>query len=459
MGNRLELSQKQSLNQKMIQGLTILQMNSVELEKYIEEQALENPTIEITEKDADPAKTDRQIDLERKINWLETTDYQNSVYYHDEDDMNTEANWYDIKESGESLADYLRAQIIQEDFSLKERRVLDHMIDSIDSRGYFDDDMEETADYLQVSVQDIENMLSVIQSLEPAGVGARNLQECFMIQLRRSDIDERDKRIIEILLKDYLELIAKNHFGVIASKLNISHKEVLLYCDIIKSFNPKPGNYFNDRSHFHYISPDVVVVKFQDRFEVLVTEYQYPSFKINSYYSDLMVRAEDQEVKRYLQGKIQQTQQLQDNIRYRASTLSRIAHLLVDWQVEFFNKGPGYKVPMKLEDLADQLDLHVSTISRGLNNKYLQCAWGIYPLNYFLTSSVTSNNYGEAVTKEQIIIKIKDLIEKEDKAHPFSDQKISDQLKKAGIDISRRTVTKYRQIAGIPDKSGRKIHS
>lgn len=458
MSIKMTLEQKQILSQKMIQSMNILQMNTMELESFINEMAVENPVIEVEDQvDYKEQALSKQMDVNRKLNWLESTDYQNAVYYHDDENDNSwEANWQDMKDQGESLAEFLQSQLIQRELSPKEKQINDYIIEGLNPDGYFTEDIRETAEYLNVSVSEVEEMLMRVQELDPAGVGARNLSECLLIQLKRYSLPEDLLRDTELIIREYLSTIAKNHLQVVSRKMKLPLKRVEECCNLIRSMNPKPGNCFNDRSHFQYISPDVVVVKFEDHFDVLVNEYQYPVFHINSYYEHLAKSTDDKQARSYLKEKIKQARDISDSIKYRVSTLSKIAVLLVERQKQFFMYGPGHKQTLYLADIADELELHISTVSRALSNKYLQCSWGVYPLNYFLTAAVTAGKPGETMTQEKIISKIEKIVDEEDKNKPLSDQKIADLLKIEGIDISRRTVSKYRGIRGIPDKSGRK---
>ncbi|MBQ9061711.1 MAG: RNA polymerase factor sigma-54 [Eubacterium sp.] len=458
MDIQMTLSQKQILTQQMLQTMQILQMSAQELESYVNEMALENPTIDIVEKrHTDDLAFERQADLERKLNWLETTDRQNSVYYRDDGDSDSrEANLMDIRDQGESLEEYLKAQLIHRHFTSRQENILRYLVAALNQDGYFEDDPARAAEYLEVPEAEILQMLAELQKLDPAGIGARSLEECLLLQIEREEITPDQKRDTEEIVRSYLPLIAKNHLHVIAKKMKISAERVDFCCDLIRSLNPKPGNAFNDREHFHYISPEVVVVKFGDHFDVLVNEQQYPSFQINAYYQELAETTKDRDTRAYLREKLKQTQELQDSIRYRVSTLSGVAHLLVEKQLDFFRYGPGHKRPMQLADFAEELDLHPSTISRTMSSKYLQCSWGIYPLNYFLTAEVHATTTGEATTREHIIAQMQEIVDVEDKKKPLSDQAIAEALKARGIEISRRTVSKYRGISGIPDKSGRK---
>lgn len=453
---RTEVTQKQILSQHMVQSMEILQMSAQELEGYIENLALENPVIELPDTVSDVRRLDdRQVDLARKLEWLESTDQQNRVYYQEErsaEDM--QENWHESRESKEELSDYLLSQLLLADYSQQERAIVEFLVLSLDARGYLTESVESVASYLSAPQELVERLLSDIQKLDPAGVGARDLKECLLLQLKRRGTE---CPVAETIVVNYIDDVAKNHLPEIARKLHKSMDEILDACEVIRSLNPKPGNSFASREQMRYISPDAVVVKLADQFEILINEYQYPSFSISSYYQDMLKHTTDEEAKKYLQEKISQAQWVSGCIAQRTSTLSRVMHALVERQNEFFLYGIGYKRPMRLVDLSEELGLHESTISRTLRGKYLQCAWGVFPLNYFLTSVATMSARGrEEKTPEQIKALIRRIIDEEDKKKPLSDQAISQELENHDIRISRRTVNKYRTEMGLPDKSGRK---
>ena len=454
MDLKMEISQKQVLSQRMVQSMEILQMSTQELEEYIENLALENPVIEFP--DSYSQQTDnKQIELQRKIEWLESTDQQNRVYYqqeHSAQDM--QQNWNDSQNAGEELSDYLFSQLLLADYGEQEKKIAEFLIFSLDSRGYFTDEAESVAERFGVSAEVVEKLLSDIKALDPAGVGAEDLKECLLLQLERK---KEDCTLAKAIVHDYMGDVAKNHVSQIAKKLSVSVDEVTDACDLIRTLNPKPGNSFSSREQLRYISPDVVIVKLTDQFEILINEYQYPQFTISDYYQKMLQETTDEEARKYLQDKIQQAQWVSNCIGQRSSTLSRIMHTLVEKQYDFFCNGIGHKHPLKLADLAEELEIHESTVSRAMRGKYLQCSWGVFPLNYFLTSVATRNaENGEEKTPEEIKALMQEIVDSEDKMKPYSDQAISDRLREHNVEISRRTVNKYRTEMGIPDKSGRK---
>lgn len=454
MEQYIELSQKQGLGQHMIQSMEILQMNAPELESYLENLALENPVIELEERSRDELPK-REEDLQRKLDWLESTDLQNRVYYQQERGSdNPENNWHDQNWEEESLSDYLLSQILLSDFSTLDRSILEFMILSLDERGYYPDELSVAAEKYHVETSYIERLLHIIQSLTPAGVGARSLEECLLLQMERSG--KKDK-LAESIVKNHLNDIAKNHLPHIAKKLNASMDDVSRACEQIRRLNPKPGSSFYCRNYLHYITPDVIVVTLERSFEILINEYKYPGFQISSYYQNMHRTIADKEAKAYLYEKIRQAKWVSGCIEQRASTLSRVMRELVQIQNGFFLRGAGYKCPMKLSDLADRLGLHESTVSRALHGKYLQCHWGIFPLNYFLTSAAgKASDTAQEKTPEQVKALIQTIVDGENKQKPYSDQAISERLQQYDIHISRRTVNKYRTEMNLPDKNGRK---
>ena len=452
MNQQLELSQKQILSQHLIQSMEILQMSTQELEVYLEKLSMENPVIEI-ENASSEEMGERETMLARKLEWLESTDYQNKVYYR-EDSSDSDSYWQDIRDEGEVLSDYLLSQLLSVKLTEQERRILEYLIYSLDPDGYYRDDLAHAAEEFSVSAEFAKQMLEMVQALEPAGVGARSLQECLLLQLQR---EPERCRTAETIVRDYLDEVGRNHLSGIAKKMKITIEEVKEACRKIRSLNPKPGNAFSDRSRMQYISPDAVVVKVKDGFEILINEYQYPKFQISPYYQELEKTVRDAETKKYLQEKIRQAQTVAGSIQQRTSTLSLVLHVIVERQQDFFLRGVGNRKPLKLADIARETGLHESTVSRTLRSKYLQCTWGVYPLNYFLTSvASTDRGSGEEQTPEYIKAQIRQIIDSEDRKKPLSDDAIGRELAEKKIRISRRTVNKYRQEMGIPDKSGRK---
>ena len=449
---KMDLAQKQIITQQMIQSMEILQMSTQELDTYLEKLSQENPVVELLERPRDPEPR-IQEKLHRQLEWLTSTDRQNKAYYQqDGSELDNESNLQDIRNSGVSLSEFLLPQVMSE--KQPYRKILEYIILSLDSNGYYQDELSALAAHFHISEEAAGQFLAKVQSLDPPGVGARDLRECLLLQLdRKEDV----LPCTRVMIEDHLEDIARQHLKKIADKLHISMEEVKAGCEEIRSLNPRPGNSFNDREALRYITPDAIVVQMGDHFEIILDEYQHPRFTISNYYQKLAREATDDETKKYLAQKLKEAKNAENGIALRTSTLAKVMQILVDRQYDFFLKGPGHKRPMKLTDIADPAGLHESTVSRALRSKYLQCSWGIYPLNYFLTHTAVSGEDGEDdQTAEQIKQKLAQVVSQENKKKPLSDEGIRKELEKLDVHISRRTVNKYRQELGLPDKQGRK---
>lgn len=465
----IEVSQKQTLSQRMVQTMEILQMSAQELESYVEELSIENPVVELeSNMQSEKAEQYSQDDLQRKLDWLESTDHQNKVYYQQERDSNyLQDDWNLSSDSENLLSDYLASQLLTIHYNSVEKEILEYIILSIDSRGYFSESLADIAFRFNVEEETVHTLLLDIQELDPAGIGACDLQECLLLQIARkresllpaSSAESRE--ILDLaatIVKDHLHLLGKNHLSHISKELHIPMDELNDACDVIRSLNPKPGSSYSSREQLNYITPDIVVIKLEKNFEILINEYQYPKFSISSFYKDMLSTSKDDDVQKYLKQKIQQAEWVSNCISQRTSTLSLVTRVIVEKQQDFFLYGPKHKHPLRLSDIAEELNFHESTISRAMRGKYLQCSYGVFPLNFFLKAFVLPEDSfkQDALTSDQIKDVMKEIIANENKDKPFSDRLIGEELEKQNIKISRRTVAKYREELGIPDKSGRK---
>lgn len=449
---KMEISQNTVLSQKMIQSAEILQMSSQELENYLKELAVENPVIDIEE---DYMLTDREKDIERKIEWLESSDEQNRVYYSgDYSDEDNKDPWNFSTNEGEDLVEYLMSQLLTRDISGKDMEIMEYMVNCLDSKGYFEEDEKDICTRFNISSEHFKALLCILQSLEPAGICARNLSECLILQLDRKQEEAPAARRI---IQEYLDLVGKNQLHVIAKKMKMSVEEILQECEVIKSLNPKPGSHFSSRENLKYITPDITVVKLSNYFEVLLNEYMYPKMSINSYYRKMLDKDTPEDTKNYISEKVRQAEWVMNCISQRNKTLLSVTKAIIDRQGEFFARGQGNLKPLKLADIAGMLGIHESTVSRAVRDKYLQCAWGIYPMNYFFTKGFHAGGGQQQVTPEDIKGMIVKIIDQEDKQKPYSDRIIAEKLQEDGVHLSRRTVAKYRESIGLKDASGRKV--
>ena len=283
-------------------------------------------------------------------------------------------------------------------------------------------------------------------------MGAENLAQCLELQLQRI---HAQGPVLDIV-RDHLEALAKRHYRAIASKLSISVEEVQQAERMIRELEPRPGAPFEQPGQVQYILPDVFL---EEEDGVLVAKLrggERPPIQVSSYYRTLLKQSDDREVKTYLTEKLRQADGVLRALEQRDSTLRRCAQCIANWQREFFREGPRMLRPMRLADVAQELGLHESTISRAVREKYLQCSRGVYPMSYFFSRSATTQTGGAEVGAAAAKALLGRLVEREDKEHPMSDQKLCEAMAELGCPISRRTVAKYREDLNIPSASGRK---
>ena len=458
MDLKLQVKQTQTLSQRMIQSAEILQMTSQELNTYINELALENPVIDIVE----PPTAEEQRESIEQQEWLNSFNEENYYLYqrqNNDDDYDFKSSWNINTDDGETLQDYLWSQLITENFTDQETEIIKFMLECLDNKGYLEESIETIASYFGTDTELVEDLLSDLQALDPSGVCARSLEECLKLQLERRNMLTP---VLESIIDNCLEMVARNQIPAIARKLRLSPAETAGYCQIIKSLNPKPGVSFSSRDQLRYIIPDVTIVKFKDHFDILLNESMYPTIELNSYYRQMNQNPESSELKEYLGNKIRQAEWVKQCVTQRGKTLMQVSRAILEHQEEFFTFGPAHLSPLRLADIAQELDIHESTVSRAVSKKYLQCSWGVYPMNYFFSRSVAvqessgNENGAQSVTAADIKRVLREIIEEENKKKPYSDRLLGEKLAERGISISRRTVAKYREEEGIADASGRK---
>lgn len=453
----LKTEQKLALSARMIQSTEILQMTALDLTEYLNEMALENPVIDLT-----PPPSAEPADAESRR--LHAMEQLSSVSYtvpetqeaHDEEDSSDDWKFRDAHE--ESLSEYLWSQLLTSGLPKDDLAVLQFMLYCLDDRGYLEDSIENLAAHWHRSEEEILRLLGILQELDPAGVGARDLSECLLLQAKRLGILTPE---LETLIKDHLDAIAKNHLPALCTSLGCTMAELNHNIRLIKSLNPKPGMAFSDRKQLSYLTPDVTVVKFQDRYDILPSDSRCPEIHINEYYAHLAQTTDAPEVLEYLNDKIRQADWLKTCIAQRSQTLMAITRAIVEFQKDFFTGGKAYLKPLRMADVAAAAGIHESTVSRAVRGKYLQCMWGIYPLNYFFPKGIFLSGSAagsEAAPDQASDVKeaLRALVDGENKKKPYSDRILAEQLAAQGYSISRRTVAKYRDLMGIGDASARK---
>lgn len=444
----LELSQSQKLimTTKLVQSLKILNMSTAELEAEIKKQAEENPIMEIDTKD-----NDSRIDWENYIKNMQKYTYRdkNEFAYN----VDNEVDFENMVRSTQNLYDYLKNQLRYYRIDKKQRKICEYIIDSLDENGYLDiQDEKLIMERLKIDKNTYYTCKSYVQSLEPNGVGGTTLEECLSIQLKNLNIKDD---LLDQIIKEDLNNIANKKIKSICKKYNISQEQCINYIKIIKHLEPKPGKIYNT-NEVQYIKPDVIIKKVDGNFIVVSNDKNDISININSFYQSMLNKQDsDEDTKKFIKERLDSALNLIKNIENRKSTTIKIAKSILKRQEEFFEKGTNYIKPMKMQELADELNLHQSTISRGVNGKYMMTPFGMFEFKYFFSKGLETQG-----TEDTSAISIKkfieDIIKKEDKAKPLSDEKIKQLLKKNGVNISRRTVAKYREELEILPSNKRK---
>ena len=453
---QIEHLQVQRLNQQQLQGIAILQMSTPELQNYLQEVAQENPVIELYE-DIEEESRYFQEDSLQHIEWLENNDYQNRYYQsitNDESDPLLQISSPGGLEY--TLANFVSHQLHQMPLPKDLIQIVQYLANCLDADGYLRVPLDALANSLSVSKTQILQGVEILQSLEPAGIGAVNLSQCLELQLRRS---HENGPALEIVQK-YLDELSKHHYRLIAAKLGVSVDTVYQARNLIQTLEPRPCSLFQKIEQVHYILPDIFVDETDGKLTVSLRPHQRSPFLISNYYRNILIQSNEKEVRDYLSQKTRQAENILWALSQREHTMLRCAQAIVRRQKDFFLFGPQKLIPLRITDIAEELDLHDSTVSRAIREKFLQCNKGIFPLHYFFSHTAavqTSSNEQLSATAAKELLKR--LISTEDKHHPLSDQKLCAFMASQGCPLSRRTVTKYRKILNIPNASLRKeIH-
>jgi len=364
-------------------------------------------------------------------------------------------SWDNVLTSLPSLSDHLTWQLKLSRLTADEIRVGEQIIGNLDPNGYLAVTLEELAELLSLDVPFIETVLRKIQEFDPPGIAARNLQECLLIQAK---VVDPSNQALEAIIRDHLKDLEKKNYVNITRKLKIPLAEVLRLVGMISSMDPKPGSVFN-QERVQPIVPDVYVVKQGSDYKVVLNEDGMPRLRINNLYKEVMgglkKGAKAEEGKQYVRERVQSATWLIKSIEQRQKTVEKVAQSIVEYQRDFFDRGINYLKPLVLKQVADDVEMHESTISRVSTNKYMLTPRGIFELKYFFSSSIQTVS-GEDIASKSVKEKIRKIISEEDGQKPLSDQDIVKRLKAAGITIARRTVAKYREMLGILPSSRRK---
>lgn len=426
-------SLKLTMTQELSQAIALLQYSTQELAEFLENKALENPFIQV-EPAVVPVNplTDRK---KKSKNNIKT--------------KTIEQNWLDqIGDNKKSIVDHLFSQIPLNDEIKPIRQAIEKLIGFIDENGY----LSEEAIPLDVPQEKRDLCIMILQAMEPAGIGARSLQECLLLQLKRMSIPHT---LAITLVESYFESFAEKKWKDLAKQLKVSLSEIQSAFDLIQTLDPKPGAAFKSDSTA-FIVPDVVVSWDGREYSITVFDEQLPKISFNQEYYHQYAHSADQHVANYIESQVQNYQWLMRSLDQRKETLQKVALKIVEKQPGFFQNGPSKLKPMTMKEVADEIEVHESTVSRAVREKYVQTPFGIFELKSFFTSTIQTTN-DESTSSSQVKNALTALIEKEDKQKPLSDQDIVSLLKdNDGIVVSRRTVAKYRDQLGIASSSKRR---
>ena len=455
----IEQSQKLVMTPELIQAIQILQFNTQELDAFVQEQLLVNPVLEQDQEKETPenASEGRSGEEEEKLDWKEfirNGSYDDISYkgYRDRDEDSPDT-FERYVSSDVTLPEHLMFQYQFATVDKGCRRVGKYIIESLDENGYMTSTTEEISRATGVREEKVCEALDIIHGFDPAGVGARNLSECLRLQLEARN--ELTPQMEEIIGK-HLEDIANNRLSAVAKDTGMTVLEVQEAADVIRTLEPKPGRQFASEMETKYVIPDVIVEKIEDDYVVIINESSTPHLTVSSYYRNLLGQAEkDKQLADYLSERVNSANWLIRSIEQRKQTIFNVVSSVVNHQREFFDNGSKYLKTLTLKDIAEELGIHESTVSRSINGKYLQCPRGVYEIKYFFSAGV-SDQVGEGVSSNSIKEFIKEIIDGEDKHRPYSDQTIVKLLEDKGFNISRRTVAKYRDELGILSSSKRK---
>ncbi|MFZ5965739.1 MAG: RNA polymerase factor sigma-54 [Bacillota bacterium] len=449
----VEQIQKLVMTPELKQAIQILQYNAQEMKQFVDEQLMINPLLDIgqTQQESEPKQIEKREEIDWKEYFKEYDDisYKQTSYSKERDEVTFEQ----FVSSDTTLTEHLLFQLQFTILQNKYKSIGKFIIESLDRNGYLTTDVKEIAELFHVNVQTVENVLGIIQTFDPFGIAARDLKECLLIQVKQKGT--QDQRIMQIIT-DYLDELADNKLAHIAKELNITVREVQDIADFIKTLEPKPGRAFYSDNDTRYVTPDVTVEKIDGEYIVLVNDTTAPRLSVSSFYKKMLVNEDkDSNISKFLTDKLNAAVWLIKSIEQRRQTIYKVVKAIVDYQIDFFEQGKKYLKPLTLKQIADEVGIHESTVSRAVNGKYMQTPRGVFEIKFFFTSGV-SNVEGEGVAAESIKSMIRDMVEGENPKKPLSDQCIADQLQDKGINISRRTVAKYRDEMKIQSSSKRK---
>jgi len=470
---QLKLTQQLVMTPQLQQAIKLLQLSRMELVEMVQQELEENPVLEegldaeesvsreeVVEAEDTGIPEERTSEVAGEQEGLDDIDWRTYLegynlgsaagdFYEEDDERPSFENLLTKKGS---LTDHLMWQLNLSRLSETEMRIAAEIIGNVDEDGYLKASVDEIAALTETEAEIVEKVLSVVQDFDPAGVASRDLRECLLKQVVQLDMEGT---LVEAVIADYLPLLETRKYPAIAKALGVSIDEVLGAAKIISGLDPRPGRPYGQED-VHYISPDIFVYKIGDEYVVVLNDEGLPNLRINTFYRQVLSGASvDAKAGEYIQEKMRAAMWLIKSIHQRQRTIYKVTKSIVKFQRDFFDKGIEYLKPLVLRDVAEDIEMHESTISRVTTNKYVQTPQGLFELKYFFNSGINTTE-GSSIASESVKNRIREIVAGENPKKPYSDQKIVEILKDHGIDIARRTVTKYREMLGIGSSTERK---
>ncbi len=469
---RLEQVQKQSqkmiMSPQMQQGIQFLQLPLMELSALIQQEMAANPVLEeVTNTEAPSVEKeentkDSEVDFDDEFGRLSEMDDDWKEYFRQtgsytkmsQDEEKRRRFFEESITIQETLQEHLLNQLGLSISEEKDKMIGELLIGALDENGYLTTSLEEVAQTSNYSASDLERILKIIQTFHPVGVGARSLSECLWIQLTRLG---KENSLEAKIVRENLDELAKHNFPGLAKIFSVDVSQIHRAAEFIATLEPKPGRIF-DSQNTHYATPDIVVEKVGDEYIVILNDDRIPHVRISNLYRNLMKDKNlEGETKDYIRNKVQAGKWLVKNIQLRQQTLYQIASTIVKEQQEFFENGVSSLKPLVMQTVATAIGMHESTVSRAIANKHMSTPRGLFQMKYFFTPGLQTQA-GQSMSTTNIKEMINEIISKEDSMHPLSDQDMVELLKTKGIDVARRTVTKYRKELKILSSNLRKKH-
>ena len=464
-----KLAQKLILTPSLQQAIKLLPMSTLELADLLNQEVVENPLLEevptedLQASDAQPAAEKEPEPAAQQKN--DTWDDQDYEYFFGEylDDGYRPRAPQEVKElppientlsTSDSLADHLSWQLTIQTDDEKLQEIGEAIIGNLDDDGILVASVDEIANMGPWPIEDVERALKLIQTFDPIGVAARDLQECLTLQIRHLGLEGTPT---EKIVTDYLRLLQNHQIPELAKKLGVTIDDLKQHIEIIKHLDPKPGSRYNPKQS-QYVIPDVYVVKVEDQYVAVLNEEGLPQLRISPTYRRLLDKGAENsdETRAYVKDKFRSALWLIKSVEQRQKTIHKVATSIINFQRDFLDHGIEHLRPLVLRDVANDIGMHESTVSRVVTNKYMHTPQGVFEMKYFFHSGISSS-YGDAVSSVTIKQRIRKIIEAEDPRKPLSDSKIVNILQREGLMLARRTIAKYREELKIPTSNQRKV--